>query len=484
MAPAWSSKTQTGCLVLICAPFCIAGVVALGMALRTALSPSVNWLNEFGLVAFGLTFAGAGSGFLYAQLKARKKQENLDRLRSLYPQAPWMWREDWSKGHVQSTTRSSMIQAWAMAVVWNLVSSPMVFLVPRWWEAGGGAVLIAIFPVVGVGLLVWAVRETLRWEEFGETWFDLSTLPGAIGGELRGAIHVRFPRIPERGVTLKLSCVNRTVSGSGKSRTVNEKILWRDEQGVPAERLERALTGSRIPVDFKIPTDAVESNSDNPNDSVLWLLEGEAAVPGVDYKDLFEVPVFRTKDTAALGQAEAVPFSPDVEAPVQRPADTRIVVRPSESGGTEFDFSAARNPGPALGTTVFFLLWTGIVGFLLRVKAPIFFPIVFGLFDLLLLVMVVNLWLYTSKVVIGSGRVGVHGGILGLGTTREISFSDIAEFKIPIGMQTGGRTGTPYYDIRLALHNGREVTLASSIRSKLEAQWLIAQMKTLVGLKD
>lgn len=77
----------------------------------------------------------------------------------------------------------------------------------------------------------------------------------------------------------------------------------------------------------------------------------------------------------------------------------------------------------------------------------------------------------------------VHNGILGIGPRREIPFSDIGSFTMPVGMQSGGRSGTPYYDIKLKLIAGKDVTLASGIRNKLEAEWLIARMESEMGLK-
>lgn len=103
---------------------------------------------------------------------------------------------------------------------------------------------------------------------------------------------------------------------------------------------------------------------------------------------------------------------------------------------------------------------------------------------MILFIIVVFMWLGTSKAVIGSGRVRVHSGLLGIGPRREIPFSKIGSITISVGMQSGGRSGTPYYDIKLKLTDGQEVTLASSIRNKLEAEWLIARMKSEIGLEQ
>jgi hypothetical protein len=53
-------------------------------------------------------------------------------------------------------------------------------------------------------------------------------------------------------------------------------------------RENRLLPGpmgdAAIPVEFSIPSDAYESNHDDPNDQVLWLLHAQADVPGVNFR--------------------------------------------------------------------------------------------------------------------------------------------------------------------------------------------------------
>ncbi len=85
--------------------------------------------------------------------------------------------------------------------------------------------------------------------------------------------------------------------------------------------------------------------------------------------------------------------------------------------------------------------------------------------------------------VISSSSVTVCRGIIELGKRRELPFSQITGIKMPIGMQSGQGSGTPYYNIAFGLSNGRDLTVAESIRDKQEAEWLIARMANSIGLK-
>ena len=475
------SKFSTVILVLFCAPFCLAGLGIFVWALAAAPMAGQSWM----LAAFGLVFAAFGFAPLLLLSRGQKEQSRQEELRARYPDAPWMVREDWAQGRIQSTNQpATIIGAWVFAVLWNLISLPSVYFSREAWSTDLRVLIVFIFPLVGLGLLVRAGRMTLRRKEFGKTWFEMASVPGVLGKELEGRIWAHFDRPPEQGVVLKLTCCNRTVSGSGKNRTTHEEILWREENTVPLGAIQSAPTASAIPVRFELPADGTETNTENPNNSILWILSAAASVPGVDYNDEFEVPVFRTKESPSADSAARMSDSYAPEATLAEVAKAGIRVRPTVSGGTEFYFSAARNPAAAVATTVFFAIWSAMVWFIWTLDAPLIFFLVFGFFDALLLLIVLSQWLGTATLTIASGTVTTRRGIAGLAVTRRIPSSQVTGLKLKIGMQSGGRSGTPYYDIRMVLADGKEHTVASEIRDKDHAEWLLAQMRAAMGLKQ
>src|SRR5207237_1181901 len=162
------------------------------------------------------------------------------------------------------------------------------------------------------------------------------------------------------------------------------------------------------------PADGLGTESSDPDNAIFWRLDDHADEPGVDYRDSFDVPVFRTGTSPNRERTidRSVAFSTIPSGPPQRPADAKVVVRPTPGGGVEFDFIAGRNPGAALEASVFFLLWTGVVIFLWT-HAPVFFTIVFGFFDLIMMYIVLSLWLGASVVQIESGKISIRSGIFG-----------------------------------------------------------------------
>ncbi len=190
-------STKLGLLVLclFALPFAGFGLFAFSMAIRqivTGTGHSPAWL----LLIFGLVFSGIGFGLIFAAFYGSQATKREQRKQAERPAEPWLWREDWAQGSIPSKTRSTMIGAWVFAVLWNLVSAPLLFFIPQQAAKKPVAYLGLLFPVVGVFLLIRAIRQTLAYREFGKTVLEMASIPGVIGGELKGVIQARFPRSP------------------------------------------------------------------------------------------------------------------------------------------------------------------------------------------------------------------------------------------------------------------------------------------------
>ena len=197
-------------------------------------------------------------------------------------------------------------------------------------------------------------------EAFWRNFFEFASLPFSPGQSLRGTIHLRFNTEARHGIDLSLSCVRQVTTGAGKIVPTQETVLWQADKNVPQALLTPGPMGdATIPVDFSIPSDAYESYHDQPDDKVLWLLHAQADVPGVNYSDDFEVPVFRLTPSPSSASVATAFFSKTQDR--NRAARLRLrCLRRSRSpepescglaganGGTEFYFPPFRNPGQVL----------------------------------------------------------------------------------------------------------------------------------------
>lgn len=467
-----STLPAIGCAVLFLLPFAAGGTFAAVMAVRAARSG--DWAQAGFLTIFVLVFGGVGFGGIAAVLAGRRKLEEGVAHEALHPDAPWLWRDDWAARRITDGSRTQMWSAWVFATLWNLVSLPAaIFGVRAALNEGNKAALVALlFPLVGLGLLVWALRATLRYRRFGVSRFELATLPAAVGHSLEGTLRTPAALRPPEGFRVVLSCIRRVTTGSGRNRSTSESVLWQEERRVPG-------TGADVPVAFAIPPDAAPCDATRSSDRTLWRLEVSAEVPGVDYTARFEVPVFRTAASDQPRNAEelAVAAQSAVPADYRQPAGSKIQVTTTRRG-TEIYFPRARNPGMAAGLTFFLAIWAGATWGAIALGAPLIFPVVFCAFGLLLVIVVLDQWLGVTRVTAGDGAVTVASGWLVPRRERTVRASEIADVTTRIGSQSGG---TPFYDLTIVTTAGKRIGAGGRIRDKREAEWLAGVVRTAVS---
>src|SRR6266436_5741727 len=449
-------------------------------------------------ILFGSVFVFIGGVLIYAAIGGYGRLKKQAAIEEANPLSPWLWRTDWAMRRAESLNKKSEILYWVLAILCNMVTLPFLFsIVPSYLRNNDSRVFLLLgFNLLGAILIVKAVRTTMQHHRFGDTYFEFDALLFSPGERVAGRIHLRFETQAEHGIDLRLSCVRKFTSGSGDSRSTSKVVLWQADKNVPAGAVGPGPLGRAIPVDFSPPADCVATNHDNPNDQILWLLHAQADVPGVDYSDDFEIPVFRgatsTAPATELGtgiRAETCNFgfataqTRDADsAGAAQPEHTKVVVSMG-SGGTEFYFPAFRNPGRALILLLVTVVWSAVIYLMYLKHAPLLFFILFGLTDLLIIAGFLHATFGSSRIGVRSGEILSRTGIFGLGPTRRIQVSDVASILPVVSMVQGGNSGTALHAIRMRLKNGSKITLADEIDSRQEARWVVSQIETLAGMK-
>ena len=275
------------CLFLV--PFFLVGGTFLVLGLKKVAQgePGEGWP----MTGFALVFLAVASGFLALVVHGFRRSRRETDVVAANPAEPWLWRKDWAAGMARSNRRASVIAMWFFAIFWNAVSSPIFFVFRQEWEKGNKAVLIALlFPLVGIGLLIGAIRLTLQWKRFGQSVLHLETLPGLLGHHFQARLAIPSTMVTIQEIKLNLSCIRRTTTGSGKNRSTREDLLWEETRVVPHRAIALTNEGLSLPAFFPLPGDQPETLDGNP--AIVWRLKAHADLPGVDYAESFEVPVF------------------------------------------------------------------------------------------------------------------------------------------------------------------------------------------------
>jgi hypothetical protein len=489
------SKAGAIVLFLFGLPFFAFGAFATFAFFTSA--PSVhNNSNPIAGAIFASVFAIIGAGIMFGAVYGYWAQKRDAAVKEANPQSPWLWRSDWAQSRALSSRRNTLYGWWVGAVLTSMLFVPMAAItVPAMLRSGDPKALFLLgLCLIPAALLAGAVRATIRRQRYGQTYFEFAALPFSPGKKISGQIQLRLDSAVEHGIDLRLSCIRRIVTGSGKEQSTSNVPLWQQEKNVPPSALMIGPAGSLIPVEFEIPEEAYETNHDVPSDQLLWMLHAHADVPGVDYSEDFEIPVFRStakaaRASAALGDADWTPeFRPHfgAGAPVAdslaAPAHPKVVISTAPEGATEFYFPAFRNPGRTLFLLLFTAGWTAVVYFLAHSNAPRLFPVVFGLFDLMLVYGCMQGLFGRARIVVGSGKLVSQRGTFSMGTGAEIPFSDIESVHAAAGVQNSNAWSASFM-IQLKTRSGRTLKLADSIADREEARWIVGQIEKLAGLK-
>ena len=462
-------------------------------------APSVhNNTNPIAGGIFASVFAIIGAAIMVGAVAGYRQQKRDAEVKDANPNAPWLWRKDWAESRALSKNRNTIYGWWIGTALLSVLFVPIaaINLPPLLRNSDPMAFLLLGLCLVPTILLVGALRATIRRETYGKTYFEFAALPFSPGKRLSGQIHLRLDRAAEHGIDLRLSCNRRVVTGSGKAQSISEVPLWQQQKNVPQQALSTGPLGSSIPVDFEIPEDAYETSHDVPRDQVLWMLHAQADVPGVDYKDDFEIPVFRSSAKAARAGAAAgesdwssgfqpviATGSPESESlDMRAPANPQVRVSTTADGATEFYFPAFRNRGRTLILLPVTLGWTGMVYALAHSNAPRFLSAAFGLFDLFLVYGCLKSLFGTARLIVGNDKLISERSTIFNRSAREIPFRELESIQAAAAVEQSSGSNASYM-ICSKTRSGSKLTLADGIADREEACWIVAQIEKLAGLK-
>jgi hypothetical protein len=215
---------------------------------------------------------------------------------------PWLARPEWADNRIRSSARSGMYAIWFFAVIWNAISLPTTFIVLNVWHKEGALVLIfLLFPLVGIGLLSWALKLTREWRRFGNTPLTMDPFPGAIGGDVGGEIELQVPYEPALACEVTLGSLYSYESGSGENSSRQERVDWQDSGYA---QVERTAQGMRLRFRFAVPAGLRPSEEEIGDDYNFWRLSIKAELPGGALNRSFTIPVYATGESSRFQQLD------------------------------------------------------------------------------------------------------------------------------------------------------------------------------------
>ncbi len=278
-------------------------------------------------------------------------------------QTPWLANKAWQDASISSGNKGALIGTWVFAIFWSLVSAPLPFaILDELKSRDNPAALIGIlFPVIGIFLIVFAIRQTLRWRKFGASPVQLDPFPGSIGGHVGGSISIAAPYQSSTQFTLTLSCLHSAISGSGKSRRRSDTVVWQDTQQGKASL---GSQGSVVQFRFDVPEGLPESDAKKSNSSYNhWQLRLNAQLQGPDLEKIYSIPVYPTNQES-LSLSKLVFDRAAKQQRSQELQQMRDRLNQTSGGSRELYFPAFRHLGGGFGGIVFGAIFAAVGLFL------------------------------------------------------------------------------------------------------------------------
>ncbi len=424
---------------------------------------SVRW----GLIGFKsiflFTFGGVGLGLIFLVFSAAKDK---DPSAAEFGDRPWLANDQWQTALLKSNSKAAMWGGWAFAAFWNLVSAPLPFVVYTEVTEKNNmpALLGLLFPLVGIGLITWAVKRTLEWRRFGPAPVTLDPFPGSIGGHVGGTIDVTVPYAARAKFSLTLTNLHSYMSGSGKNRSRTESAEWQDTQ---LAHVSSGTKGSRLSFRFDVPQNLSESDADQSEDSYyIWRLNLQAALPGVDIDRNYEIPVYATGKNSAQVSEISIEQARGEQQRLDVQVIEKLVDLTFEAGGRSMRFPMGRNLMTGFSGLICGSIFASVGWYLIHYENHPFMGSVFGGVGLLI-VLSAFYFVFNSLEVLQDGvDLRTVRRILGIPVKRrQMRRADFVRFSKKASSKTqSGKTHVIHYSISAVDRHGQKLVVGEGFK--------------------
>jgi len=414
-------------------------------------------------LAFVLVFSGVGIGIMLFGLKKRHTGTGVTD-----SQQPWLSRTEWSSPELTTSPKAGVWAMWGFAAFWCALSAPATFAMMDELEKGNWAILvILLFDVIGVFLVVSAIRYTLAAKRFGTTVLRLDPHPGSVGGQVGGCVAARVPFDEAQAFSVKLSCIHTYTRGSGKNRNTHHETLWQDERFFHAQPSADGM--SAVWFCFDVPAGLPVSEGAS-SDFHHWQLQAGAEIPGIDFGVDWDIPVFATGKASVEASRQCRESQEEILEALDELMQLRQV-----PGGISLDYRAGRHWLSAVILLLVGAVFTAVAVFMGRSLGGIGETVIagmMGLFGPALLLGGVWQGLNRLRVHIDHSTASIRYSLLGVPVYwHELPLAEVQGLRVVKGSRVqSGNDITQYYSLKLEHRDGKRYGIGDGFEGISQAQ--------------
>ena len=209
------------------------------------------------------------------------------------PDRPWLHLAKWAALQGDSASSGNSAGILVMLGVFGWVAFCVTVLWVLDLETPGSFTFVMFMVnLLAAIIAVLAARRLIQGFKFGKARLLLAQVPAEPGKNfaMRLMVPAELSRTEQLTATLRLEKI--TTSGSGEKERTHQVTVFERELVVPRSAFVEQRGRLAVELRFDIPDDQPTSHhGDEPR--YRWSVDVNAATPGIDFEDSFEVPVYR-----------------------------------------------------------------------------------------------------------------------------------------------------------------------------------------------
>lgn len=246
---------------------------------------------------------------------------------------------------IKSDARAAVLGIWFFATFWGLIAFPIAFLfIPQHFGRSWWWLLIAIFPLVGIGLIGVAIKRTITWWRNGEVTIALSPNQPQLGKLL--TVSASFGgSSPPGEYKVALHCEQVDSRGEDTSH----QTVWRQERVV--HKLSSVVNCSFSPP-AKLPASQAATG-------LYYRWRVIVNFPHDTDERNFDVVLSEAPEASLAPDAEPS-FASEKNAVVARPIPDKIATVVDNGLGLRIDYNPANSRASGMAGMVFGALFAAV----------------------------------------------------------------------------------------------------------------------------
>ena len=405
--------------------------------------------------------------------------------------SPWLDEKDWQNGQIHSSARTALYVSLFFALFWNIISFPIAFLaitdIYHGWNIDhlDPVLFVALFPIIGIGLIFWAYKTYRQWSAFGRLSLTLDPYPGSIGGDVGGFLELPVRWRSGYDFKVTINCIHHTITSNGKNSSHNQKVVWKKHAAVD---YEPSVNGIRLKFKSAVDDGLIASEAKEGRSYYRWIVHitGQYKQSKIDLDRDFDIPVFKLK-TPQSSHLHIMASAP--EGSIDQISEEQVHIR-QNTRSLALNYPRSRYGSMGKGLLIFALIFVGATAFLgyetvseihssgsfslFSVGITGIMALIFGLISLTMLGFALHLLTNQLEVLIDSNGIKVVSQSLIHNSTKTASLSQIHKISKKTSMSSGqGTSATLYFTVTAELDNHEKLTLGNGIKGQLVADSLL-----------